>query len=170
MGQNGASVTVRTRRDGQNHPTLNHSTTQGPLTRSIHQSLDHRSLGMSQTLALVLLHVYYTTHLCCVSTARCDLGVVLLSPIPRAQVHGTRAPFAFHRYRTPLLRRASPPRPLGLHVCPCIRTYIHASYTQSCTHICSNIPGQGVLSRNRRHDHHRRDHERKSRLDFQHAT
>lgn len=86
--------------------------------------------------------ISYTTHLACVSIAKCNVGAVLLLPIPTSpMVHGTRAlRVVAPRSRAPLLRRASLPRPLGLYTTqyclPCIRAYIHA-------HIRYSIPGQG---------------------------
>lgn len=73
-----------------------------PLTHSLihsihHHSAGHRSLDLSLALARVLLHVSPTTHthththLGCVSTARCDLGAVLLLPITESP-WSTRAP------------------------------------------------------------------------------
>lgn len=86
--------------------------------------------------------ISYTTHLACVSIAKCNVGAVLLLPIPTSpMVHGTRAlRVVAPRSRAPLLRRASLPRPLGLYTTqyclPCIRAYIHA-------HIRYSRPGQG---------------------------
>lgn len=117
-------LTVRTRRDGSNHPTLNHSTTLSfthSLTPSIHHHSTDRSLDLSLALALVLLHVSPTTH----TSGLCF----------NSEMRPRRGPFAHNResivdtrpFASSLL---DPARPcFDLLVCPSLGACIVAVYT-----------------------------------------
>lgn len=93
--------------------------------------------------------ISYTTHLGCVSIAKCNVGAVLLLPIPKTPWSTGHGPFraVAPRSRAPLLRRASLPMPLGLY---CFRVYERILCTpHTHTHIRYSIPGpeaQGVVS------------------------
>lgn len=86
--------------------------------------------------------ISYTTHLGCVSIAKCNVGAVLLLPIPKTPWSTGHGPFraVAPRSRAPLLRRASLPMPLGLY---CFRVYERILCTHTHTHIRYSIPGPG---------------------------